>query len=89
LQRSEQPKSLGVSSGEYDCRMMTGIAVCGSIRYRDAETTAPATCRSVSSELHLATSAKLALRNGLQRSVQAARTHGAPKRQCQIIPGTF
>jgi hypothetical protein len=28
--------------------------MCGSVRYRDAETTLPATCRAVSSELHRA-----------------------------------
>jgi hypothetical protein len=27
-------------------------AMCGLVRYRDAETTLPATCRAVSSELH-------------------------------------
>jgi len=28
--------------------------MCGSVRYRDAETTLPSTCRTVSSELHRA-----------------------------------
>jgi hypothetical protein len=35
--------------------------MCGSVRYRDTETTAPATCSAASSELHSATSAKLAV----------------------------
>jgi hypothetical protein len=43
----------------------------------------------LSSELHRAISAKFVLRRGMQRSVQAVRTHGAPNRRCQIIPGTF
>ena len=38
--------------------MMTGIAAQQAVRYRDA-----ATCRAVSSELHCATSAKLARKN--------------------------
>jgi hypothetical protein len=37
--------------------------MCGTVRYRDAESTLPATCRTVSSEMHRATSAKLAPRN--------------------------
>ena len=37
--------------------------MCGSVRYRDAETTLPAICRAVSSEMDCATSAKLAHRN--------------------------
>ena len=37
--------------------------MCGSMRYSDAETTLPATCRAVSSELHCAASLKLARRN--------------------------
>jgi len=36
---------------------------CVSVRYRDAETTLPATCRAVSTELRRATSANLARRN--------------------------
>jgi hypothetical protein len=35
----------------------------GSVRYRDTETVVLATCSAASSELHLATSAKLAHRN--------------------------
>jgi hypothetical protein len=48
-------KSLGARSGEYGGWVMTGMflwlgiaakqAMCGSVRYRDAETTVPATCR--------------------------------------------
>jgi hypothetical protein len=37
-------------------------AMCDSVLYSDAETTVPATCRA-SSELHPATSSKLALTN--------------------------
>jgi len=37
--------------------------MCGSLHYRDAETTLPATCHAVSSEVHRATSAKCACRN--------------------------
>jgi hypothetical protein len=35
-------------------------AMCGSVRYRDAETTVPATSHATSSKLHRATSSKLA-----------------------------
>jgi hypothetical protein len=39
-------KSLGARSGEYGGWLMTGTAaqqtMCGSVRYRDAETTVPA-----------------------------------------------
>jgi hypothetical protein len=38
-------------------------AMCGLVRYRDAETTVPATCRAASSEFYSATTAKLARRN--------------------------
>jgi hypothetical protein len=59
-------KSLGARSGEYGGWVMTGTAaqqaMCGSVRYRDAETTVPTICRAASSELYLATSAKLACR---------------------------
>jgi hypothetical protein len=58
-------------------------AMCGSVRYRDAEATVPVTCRPASSELHRAISAKLARRNDQQYFVQAVRTHGAPNRRCQ------
>ena len=63
-------KSLGARSVEYGGWVMTGMrgiaaqqAMCGSVRYRDAETTLSATFRAVSSQLHRATSAKLARRN--------------------------
>jgi hypothetical protein len=39
-------------------------AMCGSVHYRDAETTDPHTCRAASSEVHHATSAELVCRNG-------------------------
>jgi len=38
-------------------------AMCGLVHYRDAETTLPATCHAVSTELHHVTSVKLACRN--------------------------
>jgi hypothetical protein len=72
---------------------MTGIAaqqaMCGWVRYRDAEATVPVTCRAGSSELHRVTSAKLARRNDQQHPAQSVRTHGAPNLQCQRILGTF
>jgi hypothetical protein len=59
--------SLEARSDEYGGWVMTRIAaqqaMCGSVRYRDAETTVPATCRAASSELHGATSANLTRRN--------------------------
>ena len=66
-------KSLGARSGDYGGWVMTRMLfsarnaaqqlMCGSVRYRGAETTLPATCRAISSELHRATPAKLARRN--------------------------
>jgi hypothetical protein len=60
--------SLGAICGEYvvgssqESISQRGIAalqaMCGSVRYREAETTVPATCRAASSELHRATSEK-------------------------------
>jgi hypothetical protein len=50
-------------------------AIRGSVRYPNAETTVPANCRAVSSELRRATSAELAHRNDQQHSVLAIRTH--------------
>jgi hypothetical protein len=44
---------------------MTQQAMCGSVRYRDAETTVA--CRAASSELHLATSAVEIISNTLSR----------------------
>jgi hypothetical protein len=44
-------------------RIAAQQAMCGSVRYRDAETTVPATSRAASSEFHSATAAKLARRN--------------------------
>jgi hypothetical protein len=38
-------------------------AMCGSVHYHDADTSVPATSHVTSSELHYATSAKLARRN--------------------------
>jgi hypothetical protein len=54
--------SVGEGSREFGGWVMTGIAalqaMCGSVRYRDEDTTVPATCRSASST----TSTKLARR---------------------------
>jgi hypothetical protein len=52
---------------KYGGWVMTGIAaqqaMCGSVRYRDAETTVPATGHAACSELYHSTSAELAHRN--------------------------
>jgi hypothetical protein len=84
-------QSLGARSGEHGGWVMTVIAaqqaMCGSVRYRDAETTA--TCHAASSELHRPTSARLAPRNDQQHSAQAVRTYGASGIRCQRILGIF
>jgi hypothetical protein len=63
-------------------REIAAQARCGSVLYRDAESTALATCRSVFSELYHANSTKLAC-----RSEQAVQTNRAPNRRCQRISG--
>jgi hypothetical protein len=47
------------------------------------------TCSAASSELHSATSTKIARRNDQQHTVEAVRVHGAPNCQCQRILETF
>jgi hypothetical protein len=63
--------------------------MCGSVRYHDAEFAVSAICRSVTSELHRATSPELEGRNDQEHSIFAVRAHGVPKSRCQRIPGTF
>jgi hypothetical protein len=78
--------------GWQECFYRQGIslqgAMCGSVRYRDAETTVSANYWSVSSELNRTTSAELARRMASD-SVQAVRDQGAHNRRYQRISGTF
>jgi hypothetical protein len=56
-------KSLGECSGWVMTGTATQQAMCGSVRYRDAETTVPTAFCDASSELRRTTSVKLTLRN--------------------------
>jgi hypothetical protein len=60
-------------------------AMCGSVCYRDAETSVPVACMAASSELHRATSTKLARINDQSRRYELMVHHC----RFQRIPGTF
>jgi hypothetical protein len=89
---SERDPECTVFGRWQECLPRWGISaqvMCGPVRYRDAETTLPTTCRATSPKVHRATCSKFARRNDQKHYVQAVRSQGAPNRQRQKNSGEF